>query len=107
MSAAVPPSASDVTREILEGSGLSMSQAARRFPSYRQDRPVNASTIWRWIVDGVRLPDGSRVRLEAVRVSGRWLTSVQALARFVNRQTPTFDAEAVSTARTPNQQRRA
>ncbi len=57
----VPP---DVTREILAGEGLSLGQAARRFPSYRQGKPVNPCTIWRWIVDGVGLSDGRRLALK-------------------------------------------
>jgi hypothetical protein len=85
--------APDVAQEILGGSGLSMSQAARRFPSYRRDRPVNPSTIWRWINEGVKLPDGQRVRLEAARLGGRWLTSIPALARFLEAQTPHLGAD--------------
>jgi hypothetical protein len=65
-----------------------MSQAAWKFPPYRAGKPTNPSTIWRWIVDGVLLPDGTRIRLEAARLGGRWLTSEQALARFIERQTP-------------------
>jgi hypothetical protein len=46
------------------------------------------SCIFRWIADGVQSPDGSIVRLEAVRMGGRWLTSVEALHRFAEAQTP-------------------
>jgi hypothetical protein len=34
--------------------------------------------------------NGQRLRLEAARIGGRWLTSVQALDRFIARQTPEF-----------------
>jgi hypothetical protein len=57
-------SESTITSEVLSGSGLSLSQAARRFPPYRGSRPVVPSTIFRWIADGVRVPGGPRVRLE-------------------------------------------
>jgi hypothetical protein len=83
-----------------------MSQAARRFPPHRRDRPVNPSTIWRWVVDGVRLPGGGKLRLEAARVGGRWLTSEQALARFIDAQTVVQFAPAERPA-TPRQRQHA
>jgi Protein of unknown function (DUF1580) len=86
----------DVAAEIAAGGGLALGQAARRFPSYRNSRPVNPSTVWRWLTEGVRLPSGRRLRLEAARVGGRWLTSAAAIERFIRAQTPTLDTEAAS-----------
>src|SRR5215470_1017100 len=87
---------------------LSLPQAARRFPPYRQDRPVNPSTVWRWISAGVKLPDGRRVKLGAVRLSGRWLTSIEAIERFIAAQTPApADDTASPAARTAGQRQRA
>jgi hypothetical protein len=97
-----PPS---VAAEVLAGAGLNLGQAARRFPSYRESKPVNPSTVFRWITGGVRLPGGARVRLDAVRLGGRWLTSVQAIERFIAAQTPTFDDAAA--ARPPKKRPRA
>jgi hypothetical protein len=85
---------------------LSLPQAARRFPPYRQERPVSPSTIWRWISAGVRLPDGRRVKLAAIRLSGRWLTSLEAIERFVAAQTPTL-TDAGSLPRTQAKGRHA
>jgi hypothetical protein len=95
--------AHDLTRETL----LSLAQAARRFPSARLGRPVNASTIWRWARKGVKVSGVGVVRLECVRVSGRWLTSEEAISRFVAVQTPREEAEARPTPRTPTERRRA
>ena len=67
---------------------LTLNQAARLLPPSRCGRPVHLSCIFRWVRDGVRLLDGSRVRLEAIRLGGRWLTSVEALERFAAAQTP-------------------
>jgi hypothetical protein len=78
---------SRVTAEILGGLGLSLTQAAKKFPSHRADSPVAASTVYRWITQGVELPDGRLLRLEGVRLSGRWLTSLPALERFMLGQT--------------------
>src|SRR5262249_39567935 len=100
-------SESIITSEVLSGSGLSLSQAARRFPPYRASKPVAPSTIFRWIAEGVRLRDGRRLRLEAVRLGGRWLTSELAIQRFISRQPPTFSADSPPTPPTPPQRERA
>jgi len=86
---------------------LSLPQAARRFPPYRLDAPVNPSTVWRWILQGVRLPDGSRVKLEAIRLAGRWLTSVEAIERFIAAQTPALHSDSAPRPRTTTQRQRA
>jgi hypothetical protein len=93
----------DTTKETL----TSFSQAARRLPPFREGRPVSASTLFRWATKGVRLSDGSTLRLEAIRIGGRWLTSTEALDRFVRRQTPDFTGISTSDLRTPGQRNRA
>jgi hypothetical protein len=70
---------------------IPLSGAARRLPSFRSGKPVSFSCLYRWVCHGVRLPSGEWLRLEAVRLGGRWLTSVEALQRFVDRQTPSLD----------------
>jgi hypothetical protein len=71
---------------------LSLRQLAGSVPPYRQNRPVNASTIWRWCHRGVKLSDGSVIKLDCVRLAGRWLSSKEALGRFLARQTPSREA---------------
>ena len=93
----------DLTRETL----LSLAQAARRFPPARLGRPVNSSTVWRWARKGAKVPGVGIVRLECVRVSGRWLTSEEAISRFVAAQTPQGDSDARPVPRTPTQRQRA
>jgi hypothetical protein len=66
---------------------LSLDQAAKRLPAGRRGRPVSLSCVLRWILDGVVTPHGL-VRLEGIRMGGRWLTSVEALERFARAQTP-------------------
>src|SRR5262245_28148473 len=77
---------SPVLAEVLAGQGLSLSQAARRFPPARLARPVSPSCVWRWAREGVRLPSGGRLRLEVCRLAGRWVTSESALQRFLAAQ---------------------
>lgn len=95
-----------VISEILAGGGLSLPQAARLFPPARRDRPVNASTIFRWIKSGVTLPNGSILRLEGARLSGRWLTSHAAVERFIQGQTPVLASDPPPAPRTPTQRNR-
>ena len=88
-----PTAAPDVAAEITAGHGLNLTNAAKQFPPYRGTQPVNPSTIWRWITEGIKLASGRRLRLEAIRLGGRWLTSVQAVQRFMQAQTPQFADE--------------
>jgi hypothetical protein len=78
---------------------LSLSQAARLLPPGRGDRPVTLSCVLRWVLRGARSPSGELVRLEAVRLGGRWITSRQALQRFTETLTP--DLSGGQTAPTP------
>jgi hypothetical protein len=85
---------------------LSLYEAARRFPPARAGRPVSFSCVLRWITDGIPGPDGERVKLEAVRVGGRWLTSEEALARWAARLTPRLHVENAPAPRSPARCRR-
>lgn len=44
---------------------------------------LNRATVHRWVQRGVIVPDGRRVRLEAVRVGGIWMTDRAAVNRVV------------------------
>jgi hypothetical protein len=93
---------------ILTETTLSLSQAARRLPPGRGGAPVSLACVLRWVLDGARAPDGNRVRLEAVRIGGRWITSVEALARFAAALTPRLEGDTTtSPLRTSNQRRQA
>jgi hypothetical protein len=91
----------DIRNETLIG----LNQAARMLPPSRRGRPVHLSCIYRWILDGIKTPHG-KVRLEGVRLGGRWLTSVEALERFAAAQTPNLDNRP-QLPRTLNARRRA
>jgi hypothetical protein len=91
---------------ILTETTLSLSQAAKRLPPGRRGAPVSLACLLRWVLDGARAPEGEKVRLEAVRLGGRWITSVEALARFADRLTPKT-SDSPLPARTPRQRRRA
>ncbi len=86
---------------------LSLSQAARHLPPGRRGRPVSMSCVLRWVLNGVPGPDGGRVRLEAVRLGGRWITSREAIQRFAERLTPRVEGQPAAVPRTPDRRRRA
>jgi hypothetical protein len=88
---------------------ISISQAARLIPGYRRTaRTAHPSCVFRWMRDGVRLPTGELLRLEGFRLAGRWLTSREALARFVDRQNAGREsASAPPAIRTPTRRQRA
>src|SRR5262245_26557389 len=54
----------------------------RQLPPSRRGKPVNLSTVLRWVLKGVR-----GVRLEAVMLGGTWYTSRAALREFTERLT--------------------
>ncbi|AWM37122.1 hypothetical protein GobsT_49540 [Gemmata obscuriglobus] len=89
-------SALPVLAEIQVGAGLSLSAAGRLFPGHRGGASVDPSTVFRWVTKGARAGEGRVVKLEAARVGGRWLTSREAVARFVAALT-----EAATPAVTP------
>ena len=93
--------------EIESGQGETLARASRRCPPTRQGKPVTPSCLVRWILSGVRGPDGHCVKLEAARLAGRWVTTPGAIRRFVAAQTPHRGAEAAPAARPPGRRQRA
>jgi hypothetical protein len=86
-----------VLAEIQAGDGLSLSAAGRMFPAHRGEGTIDPSTTFRWVTRGSRATDGRLVKLEAIRVGARWLTSRAAVARFVQALTATAALETTST----------
>lgn len=65
------------------------------------------STVYRWAVKGLPGPDGQRVRLEALRVGGRWVSSWPALQRFALAITPDLDEGPSKTPRSASKRQKA
>jgi hypothetical protein len=83
----VPHSTELADRLLAEGL-LSMSAVARLLGELKGGRPVHPSTPYRWATRGIRLSNGSRLRLEAMVLSGKPVTSRAALVRFLVAQQP-------------------
>jgi hypothetical protein len=93
---------------ILREQVLRLADVGSHLPPGRKGKRLSLSAALRWVLQGVRLPDGQRLHLEAVRVGGKWVTSVEALERFAMAQTPKLDCpNHPAPPRTPGQRRRA
>jgi hypothetical protein len=84
---------------------ISLSQAAQLIPG-RGNRKVSPNTVWRWTRDGCRAPDGTTVKLESLRIGGRFCTSREAVARFVAATTGPVEVPPAAPIRTPAQRNR-
>ena len=98
--AAAPP-----PKTLIGESLLSLTAASRLLGEGRHGALIHPATLTRWILRGVRNPDGDRVRLEAIRCGVSWRTSREALERFTAATTPTM-ATTMTPTRTPLQRQR-
>ena len=78
---------------VLDEPHITPTALARLVRLEETSRPVHAVTILRWITRGVRVR-GQTVKLEALRLGGRWVTSRPALDRFLARLTAASSGEA-------------
>jgi hypothetical protein len=72
-----------VPLHVLDEDTLDLPEAAKLLGP--KGHPASLAKVCRSINPGVKAETGERVRLEAVRTGGCWLTSRQAIARFVQR----------------------
>jgi hypothetical protein len=91
-------------REVMAGHARSLAQVAKLVPAGRGGRPTSPTTVWRWSRAGVKTADGRTVRLETMRIGGRYVTTEQALRRFLAAQQ---DAPATPAQTAPQATRRA
>lgn len=70
--------------QIMSETIVNLSQGSRLIPSLHGKRDcVHPATLTRWINQGRRDGRGVRIFLEAVRISGTFITSQQAIKRFL------------------------
>ncbi len=74
----------DLERETI----LSLSQA-RRHPAMRtrSGKAPHPSKMYRLIAGGIKAADGERVALEALKLPAGWVTTAEAIQRFIDRLT--------------------
>lgn len=95
-----------VLQEIRDGHGLGMAAASRLLPGVGGGG-CDPSTLFRWATSGVKTMNGTRVKLEAVRVGRRLVTTGPALERFVLATTAGYNLDPTPAPRTPAQRRKA
>lgn len=94
------------TSSILDQKLISLSVAARRFPGRRdENRPVNGSTIFRWVTKGVKSTSGKIVKLRATKAGSRWFTTEESLCKFCEELSA--GADVVPAPRSPTARNRA
>lgn len=93
----------DTTAETL----IPLADACNLIPPARHGKKTHLSTLLRWILRGTRNLAGDMVRLEAVRMGSRWMTTREALQRFAEALTPCVDSPHAATPRTATQRQSA
>jgi len=63
--------------EIESGHGLGMGAAGRIFGG------IDPSSVFRFVTRGTKTADGRLVKLEAIRVGVKWMTSRPAIERYL------------------------
>jgi hypothetical protein len=86
---------------------LNLADLCAQVPPGRNGKRTHLSTLLRWILKGARAVDGSVVKLEGLRLGGRWVSTREALQRFAERLSLRFDTAEVPNPRTPGQRQRA
>jgi hypothetical protein len=92
--------------DLIHEKPIPLSAACKLIPPGRSGRRCHLSTLLRWILRGAKSPTGEVVRLEALRLGDRWVTSAEAIQRFAQRLTPALDTEPALPGRTPGRRRR-
>src|SRR5689334_20837076 len=83
---------------------LSLTEARKVLPTGRNGSRPHISTLMRWILDGVKSPNGETIRLRAARLGSKWVTSKEALSEFMDALTPEI-GEAQPTPRADSKRR--
>jgi hypothetical protein len=77
-----------------------LSQISRRFPPNKGDKPFHPATLTRWILQGIPLGDGSRVRLRAIRFPAGWRTTDEWVDDFLDALTAARTETNLTSGRT-------
>lgn len=75
---------------------LSVSQLIEQLPPGRGSARVSKSCIVRWILLGLKRPNGERVRLTASRLGSRWLIRQSDVDAFLAALQPDFGADSAA-----------
>lgn len=90
-----------LVERILGEGPIGMSVAARRLGVYRQGKGMHPSNVTRMHHKGFRDAAGNVVKLEAIRLQGRLVTSWPAVVRYIQAQQVAASAENTIPPRSP------
>lgn len=93
--------------KIINEGAIGMAEAAKLPGTFRRGRPCHPSTLTRWCLDGVKLPNGQTIHLEHYRQAGRIMTSRAALLRFLVAQQDQASIASANAPRSPGERERA
>ena len=96
----------NLVSQILAEDPEGFAALAKRIPSNRRQGPLTSQALWRWATRGVRRPDGQVVKLEVVRVAGRFLSSWSAVERFISAQNQTPEVPTPAPTRSAGKRQR-
>lgn len=104
MAALAEETVASLIDRILQEGPIGLSTGGRLLGSLRDGKPVHPATLSRWIGQGIRLADGTRLRLEAITIGSKWVTSRAALIRFIEKQQlqQSADCAAEDAVRSPS-----
>ncbi len=80
---------------LLSERPISIAVARRQHIPKIDNRPISPATGYRWIKKGVLAGDGTRVRLSAVRIGRKYMTTAEAVQRFLAELTRRSSVESV------------
>jgi hypothetical protein len=82
----MPNPLTTLVERILSEGPIRLAAAAPIVEISHGGKPPHPATMTRWALQGVRLKDGSKIKLEAIRVGNRLMTSRAAVVRFLEAQ---------------------
>ncbi len=71
--------------QILKETVVPLVQVPEAFPPDRFGRRPSYGAVWRWATTGRAGPDGQPVKLQVARLGRAWISSREAISRFVER----------------------
>ena len=61
---------------------IPFTQLAGKLPGQRPGKRLHPAALHRWRLEGLKAPDGTRVRLAAEKIGGRWCTTWAHVMEF-------------------------
>jgi hypothetical protein len=98
----------DTVSRIMSEGPQGLAALAKQYPCHRRAGSLTPQALWRWATRGIKTPDGRTVRLEVIKLAGRYLSSAKAVERFITSQSEGIPPIPLPTpSRSPSKRQRA